>query len=601
MNARVPAPMHPPAIALLPDDAPFSPDQRAWLNGFFAGLLTRLAAAPRPAEVGVPARLALHVVYASQTGTAESLAKKLAKEAKGKGFDAKAQDLGALTPAALASLRHVVIIASTHGEGDAPDSAGAFMLALDATQGQPLAGLQYAVLALGDRTYAKFCAFGALLDDRLAALGAKPLVARVDADGDVTPAFATFRNALWPCLDALQPVTGTVSTLVGIPDDPDDADDVEERWTRRDPLASKLVAKDVLNGEASDKEVRHVVLSLAGSGLRYEPGDALGVRPRQSPALVEALLVASGFAATAGVVVEDQPLSLAEALAGRRDIARLAAPTLIRLAKIAKSSDLDRLLDPANDDALQRYLRDHDALDLVERHGRAFGQPQVLVDLLPPLAPRLYSISSSLAAFPDEVHLTVATVRYESHGRRRGGVASTWFADALAPGDIAPIYVQRNPRFRLPADPGVPLIMIGPGTGIAPFRAFLHHRHAHGLTGATWLFFGDRHAECDFLYRQELEAFVARGTLSRIDTAFSRDGPDKVYVQHRMQEHGRELFEWLHDGAHLYVCGDATHMARDVDAALRAIIARHGRKSDAQAQLELRTLAAEGRYVRDVY
>jgi len=603
VNAHLPTPVYPPAVALLPADAPFSPDQRAWLNGFFAGLLTRLAAQPRPAEVAAHAKLALHIVYASQTGTAEGLARKLAKEAKGKGFDAKAQDLGTLTLGALAGLRHVVIIASTQGEGDAPDSVGAFMLALEAAQGTPLAGLQYAVLALGDRTYAKFCAFGAMLDERLAAFGATRLVARIDADGDVTPAFASFRTALWPCLDALQPASGVPATpaLVKPSDHADDVDDAEERWTRRHPLASKLVAKDVLNGTASDKEVRHVVLSLAGSGLRYEPGDALGVWPRQSPALVDALLAATGFAATAEVVVDEQPLSLAEALAARREVARLSAPTLIRLAKIADSAELGRLLDPANDDALQRYVHDHDALDLVEHHRGAIGQPQALVDLLAPLAPRLYSISSSLAAFPDEVHLTVAAVRYESHGRRRGGVASTWFADALGTGDIAPIYVQRNPRFRLPVDPGVPLIMIGPGTGIAPFRAFLHHRHAHGLTGATWLFFGDRRIDCDFLYRQELEAFIARGTLSRLDTAFSRDGPDKVYVQHRMQQHGRELFEWLQDGAHVYVCGDATRMARDVDATLQQIISRHGRKSSAQAQLELRTLAAAGRYVRDVY
>ncbi|HLW11675.1 MAG TPA: reductase, partial [Casimicrobiaceae bacterium] len=389
--------------------------------------------------------------------------------------------------------------------------------------------------------------------------------------------------------------------VVGAPDEPDEYDEPEERWTRIRPLASKLLGKEVLNGADSDKEVRHVVLSLAGSGLQYEPGDALGVWPRQSATLVDAVLATTRLSAHAQVTIDGQDFSLAEALATRRELAALSSPTLIKLAKLTGDAELERLLAPDNDDELQRYLYGRDALDVLERHAGAVTQPQALIDLLPPLAPRLYSISSSLAAFPDEVHLTIATVRYDARGRRRGGVASTWIADALARGDAAPIYVHRNSRFRLPADPGIPVIMIGPGTGIAPFRAFLHHRRAHGLSGPTWLFFGDRREHSDFLYRHELEAFVARGTLSRLDTAFSRDQPKKVYVQHRMLEHGRELWRWLQDGAHVYVCGDATRMAKDVDATLQTIIARHGRRSDAQARLELRTLAAEGRYVRDVY
>ena len=598
MNARAPDAVYPPVVALLPADAPFSPDQRAWLNGFFAALLTRLAAPPRPNAPPVAPRLAIHVVYASQTGTAEGLAKKLAKATKGKGFDAKAQDLGTLSLAALAKLEHVVFIASTHGEGDAPDSVGNFVLELDAAQGTPLQGLEYAVLALGDRNYAKFCQFGKALDERLAALGATRLLPRVEADGDATAAFEMFREQLWPCLDEPVPKSGAV---VDSPDEPDESDEPEERCARGDPLASKLLGKEVLNGADSDKEVRHVVLSLAGSGLHYEPGDALGVWPRQSTTLVDAVLATTRLSAHAQVTIDGQDFSLAEALATRRELAALSSPTLIKLAKLTGDAELERLLAPDNDDELQRYLYGRDALDVLERHAGAVTQPQALVDLLPPLAPRLYSISSSLAAFPDEVHLTIATVRYDARGRRRGGVASTWIADALADGDAAPVYVHRNSRFRLPADPGIPVIMIGPGTGIAPFRAFLHHRRAHGLSGPTWLFFGDRREHCDFLYRNEVEAFVARGTLSRLDTAFSRDQPKKVYVQHRMLEHGRELWRWLQDGAHVYVCGDATRMAKDVDATLQTIIARHGRRSEAQARLELRTLAAEGRYVRDVY
>ena len=598
MNARVPDPAWPPVVALLPDDAPFSPDQRAWLNGFFAGLLTRLAAQAKASAAPAAPRLALHVAFASQTGTAEGLARKLNKEAKGKAFDARVHDLGALSLDALAKLRHVVVIASTHGEGEPPDSVGAFVMQLDAAQGTPLQGVKYAVLALGDRNYARFCHFGKILDERFAALGATRLIDRIDADGDAAPAFRSFRERLWPTLLAEAPAQAASAAPQ---DEDDEADETEERWTRAGPFAAALLKKEILNGPDSDKEVRHVALSLAGSGLHYEPGDALGVWPRQSPALVDAVLAATGMAARSEVSVDGQAFELREALATRRELAKLSPATLIKLAKLTGDEALHRLVQPDHDGELQHYLYGRDVVDALAGHAKAVTEPQVLFDLLPPLAPRLYSIASSLEAFPGEVHLTVATVRYRSHGRERGGVASTWFADALAIGDAAPVYVHRNPRFRLPADAGVPLIMIGPGTGIAPFRAFLHHRRAHGLTGRTWLFFGDRRAQCDFLYRRELEDFLEHGTLSRLDTAFSRDQSQKVYVQHRMLEAGEAVWRWLQDGAHVYVCGDASRMAKDVDAALRTIIARHGHRSDAQATLELHTLAAEGRYVRDVY
>lgn len=588
-----------PVVALLPDDAPFSPPQRAWLNGFFTGLLTQLATA-RAQSAPAAARLAVHVLFASQTGTAEGLAKKLAKEAQGKGFDARAQDLGALSLDALAKLGHVVVIASTHGEGDPPDAVGAFVMQFEAARGTPLAGLEYTILALGDRSYAKFCRFGRVLDERFEELGATRLAPRIDADADVTQPFAQFRAALWPVLQAKAPAGAATSAAVDGPET-EESDEPEERWTRRHPFPAILRGKANLNGAASDKEVRHVVLSLSGSELSYEPGDALGVWPRQSPVLVNAVLKTVDLSHDAPVTIDDNVLALGEALAARREIARLTPPTVIRFAALTEDATLHALVQPEQSIALEKFLYGKDVVDLLQRWPGVVRDAQALIDLLPPLAPRLYSISSSLLAFPDEVHLTVASVRFQGGGRARGGVASTWLADWLDANDPAPVYVQRNPRFRLPEDPGTPIVMIGPGTGIAPFRAFLHHRRAQGLTTPSWLFFGDRRARCDFLYRSELESFVQGRELTRLDLAFSRDQADKIYVQQRMLESGRELWSWIAAGATIYVCGDAERMAKDVDAALQTIIATHGRRSAAQAQLELRELAAGGRYVRDVY
>jgi len=342
-------------------------------------------------------------------------------------------------------------------------------------------------------------------------------------------------------------------------------------------------------------------LTYEDSTLTYEPGDALGVWPRQSPDLVQAVLSATGAPASAPVTVDGEPFDLGEALSTKRELTVLTSPTVIKFAALSEDRGLQDLVQPERSAALRQFLQGKDIVDLLQAYPGVVRDAQPLVDLLPPLKPRLYSISSSPAAFPDQVHLTIATVRFDSGGRRRGGLASTWFADRLDIGGTAPVFVQPNLRFRLPADPGTPIVMIGPGTGIAPFRAFLHHRRSHRLTGRTWLFFGERRANGDFLYRSEFESFLHGQELSRIDTAFSRDQAAKIYVQHRMLEAGRELWSWVRDGAAIYVCGDASRMAKDVDAALRRIFVEHGRRSDAQAQLELHELAAAGRYVRDVY
>ena len=597
------APTLPAAIQLLPKDAPFSPEQQAWLNGFFAGLLKGLAERAQAQNASQAPRLAVKILFASQTGTAEGLAKKLTKEARRRGFNADLLDLGSLSLEVLATLAHVLVIASTHGDGDAPDCAARFALQLQAAQGTPLAGLKYAVLALGDRSYSKFCSFGQHIDERFAALGAIRLADRIDADGNVDEPFKSFRDTLWRTLPAESPASSAANSAADALDASDEgaSETNEPRWTRNRPFASPLLGLKLLTGTGSDKETRHVVLSLKQADLYYEPGDALGVWPQQAPELVDAVLALSGAAADSPVTIDGETMGLRDALTVKRELTTLTATTVIKYSAFTSDSGLQSLVQREQSAALNQFLYGRDIVDLLQDYPGTIPDAQLLVDLLAPLKPRLYSISSSLAAFAEEVHLTIAVVRYECRGRRRGGLASSWFADRVAVGNATAVYVHQNPRFRLPSDPGIPIIMIGPGTGIAPFRAFLHHRRKHGFTGRTWLFFGERHAESDFLYRSEFESFVAGHELSRIDTAFSRDQSQKIYVQHRMLEAGKEIWSWLQDGAVIYVCGDATHMAKDVDAALQAIIAKHGRRSAAQAQLEMHALAADGRYLRDVY
>ena len=596
-------PARPTAVELLPQDAPFSSEQRAWLNGFFAGLLEGLAERAQVQAPATAARLAVKVLFASQTGTAERLAKKLTKEARRRGFDADLVDLRTLSLENLARLDHAFVIASTHGDGEAPDCAAQFALQLQSAQGALLEGLKFAVLALGDRSYTQFCSFGQRLDERFAALGATRLANRIDADGDVDEPFKLFCDMLWKKLPQKTPADAVTKPLTDAVDSRDEgaSKSGEELWSRKRPFAADILETALLTGVGSDKETRHVALSLRGADLRYEPGDALGIWPLQAPNLVDAVLALSGVAADAQVLVDDEQMTLRDALSLKRDLTTLSATTVIKFAGLAADSALLALVQRDQSAALNKFLYAKDMVDLLQDYPDVVREAQSLVDLLPPLKPRLYSISSSLDAFPEQVHLTIAVIRYESRGRRRGGLASTWFADRVAIGDPAPIYVHRNPRFRLPADPGTPIIMIGPGTGIAPFRAFLHHRRQQGYTGRTWLFFGERHREHDFLYRSELESFMAGHELSRLDTAFSRDQQEKIYVQHRMIEAGKEIWSWLQDGAMVYVCGDAMHMAKDVDAALQAIIAKQGRRSPAQAQLEMHALAADGRYLRDVY
>jgi sulfite reductase (NADPH) flavoprotein alpha-component len=606
-----------PGVPYIPSSAPFTPEQRAWLNGYLAGLFAdanlgdpasvRQAATTSPAEP-------LLVLYGSQSGTAEGLARTFAKEAQGKGFAPRVMELNAATQLDLTLEPRAIIITSTWGDGDPPDNATAFWTHLQSDAAPKLPNLRYSVLALGDRNYSEFCGAGKKFDARLEQLGARRIHPRADCDLDYEAPAKAWMEGLWPALRKVgqasrlsEPATAGTSPATGsgangVPASNGAGGTPALLYSRANPFPARLITNRPLNAPGSAKDTRHFEISLEGSGLTYEAGDALGVMPLNCPALVDELLRALGCDGEEGIVEPGgKEISLRSALLRSYQITKPGSSLLRALADRTGDAELKSLLEPARKADLEAFLHGCEIIDLLLRCPAARFEPQEFVSLLAKLQPRLYSISSSPKAHPGEVHLTVAVVRYESHGRRRKGVCSTFLAERAEPGTPVPVFVQTSHGFRLPLDAGRPVIMIGPGTGIAPFRAFLQERRAVGATGRNWLFFGDQRRRCDFLYQEQLETLLAEGTLTRLDTAFSRDQAEKIYVQTRMLEHAVELWRWLEDGAHLYVCGDAKRMARDVDAALHEVIRKGGGKTAEQAQEYVASLKSQKRYQRDVY
>lgn len=585
-------------IPFIPESAPFTADQRQWLNGYLAGFFSDARAMTGIAASAVPALppKPLTILFGSQTGTAEGLAKKTMKEAEKHGFAPKLVDMAKYESVDFATEENVLLITSTYGDGEPPDNAQKFWDFLKGEAVPPLAHLRYSVLALGDTNYPAFCQFGKNCDEHLEKLGATRIAPRVDCDVDYeAPArawtesvFATLASAAGGTASATGPVEEPVAEETG--------------YTKKNPFPARLLANRKLNGEGSGKEVRHYEISLAGSGLVYEAGDALGVMPANCADVVSDLLGVLGCDGEEAVKTPDgTETSLRLALAQHYDITK-PSPELLKAAaeRGAANGELIGLLDPARKEELKKWFWGREIIDVIAGLASPFTAAE-FVALLKKLQPRLYSISSSPKAHPDEVHLTVAAVRYESNGRGRKGVCSTFLADRCTDETPVPVYVQTSHGFRLPADGSVPVIMCGPGTGIAPFRAFLEEREATGATGRNWLFFGDQRRATDFLYREQLEAWVANGHLARLDLAFSRDQAEKIYVQNRMLENAAELWNWLESGAHFYVCGDASRMAKDVDAALHRIAETAGGMTPEAAAEYIQKLKSDKRYQRDVY
>ena len=593
----------------VPATAPFAPDQAQalnqvlprlqadqliWLEGFISGL--RASKGGSVAAVAAPAvATELTILFGSESGNAESLADQTAKAANAKGIKAKVLSMGDIKPAKLKGVQNLLVLVSTWGEGDPPENSVDFYQGFMGDKAPKLAGTRFSVLALGDTSYEHFCKMGKDFDSRLEALGGERIFPRKDCDVDFDDDFEAWKTGALAALEAsAQPATSTAPAVAT-------AVTTAVKYSRKNPFPSELKERVLLNGAGSAKETIHLEFDLEGSGLEYETGDALAVIPHNATDVVEAILAATKLDPESPVTLKDGEFTLHAALTSKLDITGISLPVLNRYFEISKDPKLDELLKLENKQQLQAYLYGREIIDLLVEFPAKDITADALVNIMRKLPPRLYSIASSPKAHPGEVHLTVGVVRYDAHGRERKGVCSTFLADCLEEGQKVDVFVTPNKHFKVPANPETPLIMVGPGTGIAPFRAFIEERAATKAPGKNWLIFGDQHYLTDFLYQTEWQSYLADGVLTKLDVAFSRDQAEKVYVQDRMLENSKELYEWLEAGAYFCVCGDASRMAVDVDKALHAVIEKEGGKSADEAIEYVKQLKADKRYMRDVY
>ncbi|MHC5068008.1 MAG: diflavin oxidoreductase, partial [Planctomycetota bacterium] len=571
-------------VPYIPQDAPFNGDQRQWLAGFFAGLHSRMLVQSETvatAQAGaVVEQRPLLILYGTQTGNAENVANEIAQVAKANGLLPQVVDMDESSVEQMAAAERLLIVCSTYGEGEQPDNAQLLWEAISADSAPSMSGVHYSVLALGDTNYDLFCEAGKMWDGRLAELGAARIWDRLDCDVDFEAAAREWIDSVVPLIATKGGTTTAGGSAVSVA-----TKKPKPQWTRTNPYPATLKTKRVLSGEGSGKEIVHYEIDLGTSNLEYEPGDALNVFPTNEPTYVQAIL---DRLQCSGDEVEtfgsDERLPLRQILTDKLEIRTVTRDLLATVAERSGDLDLNRLLEADDSKVIDDYLWGKDVLDLLSKFGAIPLSAAEFIRLCKPIQARAYSISSSPRVHENEVHLTVASVRYDGDdGREHKGVCSTYLADLLDVDGTVPVYFSVSKHFRVPADHATPAIMVGPGTGIAPFRAFLEEREATGAAGANWLFFGDRTAASDFIYRDELEGMQERGVLTRLDLAWSRDQADKVYVQDKMRSNGAELWAWLEKGAYFYVCGDAYRMAKDVDQALHDIVAEHGGKSVSDA------------------
>lgn len=598
----MPAKLTPSQVAQLEALAKtLSREQALWASGYLAALGGLEGSvqtnAFEPVNQSHSSITAVTILYGSETGNSAALANDFSARLRSGGVTVRVSDMNDYKVRELKEERVLLIVTSTHGEGDPPQSALNFFEFIEGRKAPKLLGLKFSVLALGDSTYEKYCEAGKRLDRRFEELGATRLGPRIDCDVDYENAAEQWIKTIEPGLPRNGSVPSPGATLSVVSSAPAV---MAPRFDKRNPFDAPIIENLVLTGRGSSKETRHIEFSLAGSGLAYKPGDALGLLPINDISMVDEILTCAKLDGEANIARAGEEKALSHVLASDFEVVTATPRFLENWARLSEATALLQLIDPRNAAERNAFLHSHHVIDIMRAFPVTGVDPMDFVAGLRPLQPRLYSIASSLSAAPDEVHLTISTVRYELHGEQRAGVASGYIAERAEPDTTLPVYVQANPHFRLPAD-DVPIIMIGAGTGVAPYRAFLQEREARGATGKSWLFFGERNFRSDFLYQVEWQSYLKSGLLSRMDVAFSRDQATKIYVQHKLEENAVDLYAWLEEGAHLYVCGDAAQMAPDVHAALMNVLQDRGRIGSDAAEDYLRTLQRDHRYQRDVY
>ncbi|AUG99647.1 NADPH-dependent assimilatory sulfite reductase flavoprotein subunit [Prodigiosinella confusarubida] len=578
-----------------------SPMQLSWLSGYFWGIaqhqsgVTTTDITNSVTVASAPPQI-ITLISASQTGNARRVAEQVRDDLLAANLPVTLVNAGDYKFKQIAQETLLLLVTSTQGEGEPPEEAVGLYKFLFSKKAPQLTGTAFAVFGLGDTSYEFFSKAGKDFDRRLAELGAERLLERVDADMEYQPQAEQWRRQL---VDTIQPrlsaqsrataptaVSSTANTIVSSP------------YTKEAPLVASLSVNQVITGRASEKDIRHIEIDLGESGLRYQPGDALGVWYENDPALVQELLDLLWLKGDEPVVAAGETVPLSQALRCHFELTQNTAPIVEKYAAWSRSEKLLGLV--AEKAVLQRYAQQTPLVDMVREAPTELTAEQ-LIALLRPLTPRLYSIASSQEEVGNEAHITVGVVRYDYEGRNRIGGASGYLADRLGEDDEIRVFIEHNDNFRLPTNPEAPVIMIGPGTGIAPFRAFMQQREAAGAEGKNWLFFGNPHFTEDFLYQVEWQRYVKDGLLTDVDLAWSRDQPHKIYVQDRIREKGAEVWRWIQDGAHIYVCGDANHMAKDVERALLDVVAAHGGMDTELADEFLSELRLERRYQRDVY
>lgn len=592
-----------------------TPEQKVWLSGYLVAnqQLTSETSETQGSQIGAiskdtetmlqqneptiqPEKRAITLLYGSETGNAQGLAEIFEERLSNIGHNVTLKAMDEFKPKNLKNVEDLFIITSTQGEGDPPDNAAELHEFIHGRKAPKLEGVRFSVLALGDQTYEFFCQTGRDFDKKLEELGAERLYERVDCDVDYEE-------------DAEKWMANVINTIDSAPKGTQSEQVVsesiksakEKKYSKSNPYQAEVLENINLNGRGSNKETRHIEFLLDNFGEEYEVGDCLVVLPQNDPALVELLMSTLGWDPGHQIQISEDgdTISLEEALTSYFEITKLTKPLL---QNAAAYFDNEALEDKVQDSEwIQNYIEGRDFIDLLNDFPPEELEPEDLYQILRKLPPREYSISSSYQSLPDEVHITVGAVRYNTHGRDRSGVCSVQFAERIQPGDTVPIYLKRNPNFKFPKDGDTPVIMIGPGTGIAPFRAHMQEREEYGYKGNTWLFFGDQHFTTDFLYQTEWQEWLKDGVLEKMNVAFSRDTDQKVYVQHRIAEHSKEFNEWLEKGASIYICGDEKNMAKDVHQAIRNVLVKEQNLTEEDAESYLKQMKKDKRYQRDVY